>query len=183
MYERAADGAKQEVGRTEWIKDCKDPVFQTRIDIQYLFEKKQRLVFDVRDVDDPKKVLDGDEIGSIECTLSKIIGSVKGKLTDKLKHSNGKETGSITIMSEEQGGRDKDVMYAEMRGVKLANKDGFMGKSDPYVKLIKLRKDGQMTDVHRTETIDNNLNPKWKPFTVSLGSPACMLGEQGGGRG
>ncbi|EKX31691.1 hypothetical protein GUITHDRAFT_98757 [Guillardia theta CCMP2712] len=168
VYERAADGAKQEVGRTEWIKDCKDPVFQTRIDIQYLFEKKQRLVFDVRDVDDPKKVLDGDEIGSIECTLSKIIGSVKGKLTDKLKHSNGKETGSITIMSEEQGGRDKDLMYVEMRGVKLANKDGFMGKSDPYVKLIKLRKDGQMTDVHRTETIDNDLNPKWKPFTVSM---------------
>eukprot|EP00960_Hanusia_phi_P028376 747369-Hanusia_phi.AAC.1 len=116
----------------------------------------------------------------MECTLSRIIGSVKGKLTDKLTHSSGKETGSITILSEEQGGRDKDMLYAEMRGVKLANKDGFMGKSDPYLKLIKLRKDGQVSVVHRTETIDNNLDPKWSGFKRPADGRGGGKGAEGG---
>jgi Ca2+-dependent lipid-binding protein len=55
-----------------------------------------------------------------------------------------------------------------VQGVELANKDGMFGKSDPYLKFWAIRKDGQLVEVHRTETISSNLNPVWKPFAVDL---------------
>ncbi len=56
-----------------------------------------------------------------------------------------------------------------VKGVELANKDGMFGKSDPYLKFFALRKDGAVVEVHKTETIPNNLNPVWKPFVVDMG--------------
>ena len=35
--------------------------------------------------------------------------------------------------------------------------------ADPYLKFFALRKDGATVDVHKTETIPNNLNPVWNP--------------------
>ena len=41
---------------TEWIKDNLNPVFQTKVELQYVFEKKQHLRITVLDVDDPKNI-------------------------------------------------------------------------------------------------------------------------------
>ena len=42
----------------------------------------------------------------------------------------------------------------------------FWDKSDPYLKLIKIRDDNTFLDVLTTETIKENLNPNWKPFEI-----------------
>ena len=65
-----------------------------------------------------------------------------------------------------------------VKGVELANKDGMFGKSDPYLKFIAIQMpppnevvhwQRRFEDVHRTETIPNDLNPVWKPFVVDMG--------------
>ena len=64
----------------------------------------------------------------------------------------------------------KTLKRLDMRvqGVELANKDGMCGKSDPYLKFWAIRKDGQQTEEHKTECIDNNSNPEWKPFKIDM---------------
>lgn len=60
------------------------------------------------------------------------------------------------------------VVNLQLAGKKLANKDGFFGKSDPFFILQKGREDGTFSTVYKSEYINNNLNPTWKPFQVKL---------------
>jgi copine 1/2/3 len=43
----------------------------------------------------------------------------------------------------------------------------FWDKSDPYIKLFKIRKDKTLVEAIRTEVVKENLNPSWKEFEVS----------------
>jgi hypothetical protein len=52
-------------------------------------------------------------------------------------------------------------------GVKLKNKDGFFGKSDPFVVI----RNAKGIAVGFSEVIDNNLNPFWRP--IELDVDAC----------
>lgn len=57
------------------------------------------------------------------------------------------------------------------RAQKLYNTDSFFDfwdKSDPYLKLLKIRDDNSYVEVHRTEYIVDNLNPAWNPFDVQV---------------
>merc|ERR1711974_134169 len=78
------------------------------------------------------------------------------------------------------------VMYRmHIRATKLDNKDVF-SKSDPFLKFSCSAKggtssatghfarssDGGWIPVHKTETIRNNLNPTWQPFTLDIGALA-----------
>ncbi len=47
------------------------------------------------------------------------------------------------------------------RGNKIANVDGFFGKSDPYLKILKVRGDNSTFEAHRTETKNNSDQPDW----------------------
>lgn len=57
---------------------------------------------------------------------------------------------------------------------KLMNTDSmfdFWDKSDPYLKLMKIRDDNSLIPAYKTEWIKNNLNPSWAPFSL----PATKL--------
>jgi hypothetical protein len=50
---------------------------------------------------------------------------------------------------------------------KLYNTDSFFDfwdKSDPYIKCLKIRDDNSLIEVCRSEVIQNNLNPAWRPI-------------------
>ncbi|XP_062500806.1 copine-3-like isoform X2 [Corticium candelabrum] len=47
----------------------------------------------------------------------------------------------------------------------LDNKD-FLSKSDPYLEFTRAVGDMYIT-THRTEVVNNNLNPNWRPFSLS----------------
>ncbi|WAR12869.1 CPNE3-like protein, partial [Mya arenaria] len=68
----------------------------------------------------------------------------------------------ISIRSEEvkEGG---EMVMCTFTARKLENKD-FLGKSDPYLEILKRTSDGGWQVVHRTEVVKNNLNPRWRPF-------------------
>ena len=42
----------------------------------------------------------------------------------------------------------------------------FWDKSDPYLKVLKIREDNSLLPVHKTEWIKDNLNPTWKPVII-----------------
>jgi hypothetical protein len=46
--------------------------------------------------------------------------------------------------------------------------DGFFGKSDPFLCIYRIAEDGTWLKVHSTEYIRDNLNPIWRPFTISM---------------
>ena len=57
------------------------------------------------------------------------------------------------------------------RAEKLLNTDSFFDfwdKSDPYIKFIKIRDDNTYIEVQRTEVIQNNLSPSWRPIEVQI---------------
>lgn len=68
-------GAQTMLGNTEMLKDNADPKFQTCIETEYHFEKKQKLIIKVLDVDKPGTPLApgaSQEIGHVETTMSKV---------------------------------------------------------------------------------------------------------------
>ena len=58
-------------------------------------------------------------------------------------------------------------MNFEFVGINLRNTDGVFGLSDPFLKL-KRACDDILLVVHKTEVINDNLNPQWKPFDICL---------------
>ena len=70
------------------------------------------------------------------------------KLTNKLlKRLSNKQDFSLVL---------------KFRGINLADTD-IIGKSDPYLEVVDMNK----KVLYRTETIRNNLNPKWKVFSLA----------------
>lgn len=54
--------------------------------------------------------------------------------------------------------------------IKLINTDSFFDfwdKSDPYLKFLKIRDDNSYIEIQRTEVVQNNLSPAWRPIEVS----------------
>ena len=62
----------------------------------------------------------------------------------------------------------------QWRGGKIANVDSkfdFWDKSDPYLKFMKIREDNSFVEIARTEVVEDNQEPQWKPITI----PASRL--------
>ena len=92
-------------------------------------------MFKVVDVDKPGTPLApgaSQEIGKVESTMSKIVGSPKGRFESPLYGKGGKDGfGTLIVFAEEMKGRNHDTLHIAMKGVALAAKDGFLsgGKS------------------------------------------------------
>lgn len=57
----------------------------------------------------------------------------------------------------------------KFKAVKLANTDSFFDfwdKSDPYIKLLKIRPDNSLILAHKTTFINNCLDPNWPPIVI-----------------
>jgi len=64
----------KKVGQTEVIRDNLNPEFTTAIKVNYVFERRQVVRFEVKDIDKKGEI---DDLGSVETTMSKIMGSLK----------------------------------------------------------------------------------------------------------
>lgn len=49
------------------------------------------------------------------------------------------------------------------------NTDGWFDKSDPFLRLSKIRTDNTLQKIFETEVIKDNLNPHWNSFEINLG--------------
>merc|ERR1712096_295737 len=89
-------------------------------------------------------------------------------LTLKLTNPEyGGNCGQIIISSEELS-MCKDELEIQFMGKKLDKKDWF-GSSDPFLQISRANeRPGDFTVVHRTEHINNNINPVWPKFVIPI---------------
>lgn len=164
VYMQDARGNWVEHARTEMVKNNLNPDFAKGVTLDYFFEMVQKLKFTVYDVDNATSSLaDDDFLGEMECTLGQVVSKKSYAQTLKIK---GRQVGTITVYAEELNGGN-EIVHLTFRSTNLDNKD-FMGKSDPFLQISKVKPDGGALLVHRTEVIKNNLNPSWKSFNIPL---------------
>uniref|UniRef100_H3CBV4 Copine family member 9 n=2 Tax=Tetraodon nigroviridis TaxID=99883 RepID=H3CBV4_TETNG len=177
----------REFGRTEVIDNTLNPDFVRKFVMDFFFEEKQNLRFDVYNVDTRSSNFSKhDFLGQTFCTLGEIIGSVGGRLERTLSATGfqflskarspffgikdigipGKKCGTIIFAAEELS-NCRDIATMQFCANKLDKKD-FFGKSDPFLVFYRSNEDGTFTICHKTEVIKNNLNPVWQPFTIPV---------------
>ncbi|KAI6072887.1 Copine-5 [Aix galericulata] len=165
-------------GRTEVIDNSLNPDFVRKFVLDYFFEEKQNLRFDLYDVDSKSPDLSKhDFLGQAFCTLGEIVGSAGSRLEKPLTGIPGKKCGTIILLAEELG-NCRDVATLQFCANKLDKKD-FFGKSDPFMVFYRSNEDGTFTICHKTEVVRNTLNPVWpacaRPPPPASGSPAIKV--------
>ncbi|KAI4369638.1 hypothetical protein MLD38_018059 [Melastoma candidum] len=178
-YLSRKDGMLEELGRTEVIMNSLDPAWIEKILVTYHFEMIQRLVFQVFDVDTkyhgiPPKALklnDQQFLGEASCVLSEIVTKQSWSLTLKLTDNNAADAGArnlgtLTIRAEEAEASKSSVEITFCCS-QLENKDLF-SKSDPFLRISRIVEFGSSIPICKTEVVNNNLNPTWKPLCLSM---------------
>lgn len=156
----------QEYGRTETIKNSKNPDFTTKINILYRFEELQKLRFEVYDVDSSSSNLaDHDFIGWVEVTLGNLVS--QHTIQRKIEYHNPSLNRGTLIVTAEELALNKEEVELQLVAHKLDKKD-FFGKSDPFVVISRANESGTFVVVHKTEVIKKTLNPVWKTFTIPV---------------
>ncbi|XP_058752938.1 protein BONZAI 3-like isoform X3 [Vicia villosa] len=116
------------------------------------------------------KLKDQDFIGEASCNLSEIVTKQNRSLTLKLQGKREsivqRNLGTVTIHAEETVA-SRNVVQISFRCTRLDNKDVF-SKSDPFLRVSRLVETGGSIPICKTEVIDNNLNPKWKPISLNF---------------
>ncbi|XP_008314134.1 copine-8 [Cynoglossus semilaevis] len=157
----------REFGRTEVIDNTLNPDFVRKFILDYFFEERQNLRFDLYDVDSKSANLSKhDFLGQAQCTLGEVVGSLGGRLEKALGGIPGKKCGTIIVKAEELNNCRESVMM-QFCGNKLDKKD-FFGKSDPFLVFYRSNEDGTFTICHKTEVVKNTLNPVWQAFKIPV---------------
>ncbi|XP_074458976.1 copine-9 isoform X1 [Larus michahellis] len=157
----------KEFGRTEVIDNTLNPDFVRKFVLDYYFEEKQNLRFDVYNVDSKScSILKQDFLGQAFVALGEVIGSQRGRLERPLTGVPGKRCGTILLLAEELS-NCRDIVTMQLCANKLDKKD-FFGKSDPFLVFYRSNEDGTFTICHKTEVVKNTLNPVWQPFTIPV---------------
>uniref|UniRef100_A0A674MQ84 Copine 8 n=1 Tax=Takifugu rubripes TaxID=31033 RepID=A0A674MQ84_TAKRU len=178
----------REFGRTEVIDNTLNPDFVRKFMLDYFFEERQNLRFDLYDVDSKSANLSKhDFLGQAHFTLGEVVGSLGsrsekalgiGKLSNFINTKSpkataatvdgcvcGKKCGTIIVKAEELN--NCRVIMMQFCGNKLDKKD-FFGKSDPFLVFYRSNEDGTFTICHKTEVVKNTLNPVWQAFKIPV---------------
>ena len=107
------------IGETETVENNLNPIFVRAFDIDYYFEKNQKIKFEVYDIDLNSKEF----IGSAETQISKIMSSKLQSLTMNLTKDEHKK-GEITIKLEHVS-TCNDMIYFTGKAFNLASKKSF----------------------------------------------------------
>ncbi|XP_026219852.1 copine-8 [Anabas testudineus] len=157
----------REFGRTEVIDNTLNPDFVGKFILDYFFEERQNLRFDLYDVDSKSANLSKhDFLGQAFCTLGEVVGSLGSRSEKPLGGIAGKKCGTIIVKAEELNNCRESVLM-QFCGNKLDKKD-FFGKSDPFLVFYRSNEDGTFTICHKTEVVKNTLNPVWQAFKIPV---------------
>lgn len=150
------------LGETEVLNNQPHPNWATTFRIKYFFEVEQTLLFEVLDSDGQR----GELIGKATTKLGSIFSNKGTLIVDLRQDGHAGVTGKLIIRGE-QVQQTKEMVRFEMRAMHVDDVDWF-SKSDPFLVISRLREDGSLLKVHQTEVIDNNLNPVWRPWVMSV---------------
>uniref|UniRef100_G1SYK2 Copine-9 n=1 Tax=Oryctolagus cuniculus TaxID=9986 RepID=G1SYK2_RABIT len=157
----------REFGRTEVIDNTLNPDFVRKFVLDYFFEEKQNLRFDVYNVDSKTNISKPkDFLGQAFLALGEVIGGQGSRVERPLTGVPGKKCGTILLTAEELS-NCRDIATMQLCANKLDKKD-FFGKSDPFLVFYRSNEDGTFTICHKTEVVKNTLNPVWQPFSIPV---------------
>lgn len=91
----------------------------------------------------------------------------KNSVVKCIFREEGKHHGTITVTAEEMGEGRQESVYFVASATNLDRKD-FLGKCDPFLKILRINEDGTTQLAYRTRYHEQNLNPKWAPFEILL---------------
>uniref|UniRef100_A0A8C5RZ83 Copine 8 n=1 Tax=Laticauda laticaudata TaxID=8630 RepID=A0A8C5RZ83_LATLA len=132
----------REFGRTEVIDNTLNPDFVRKFIMDYFFEERQNLRFDLYDVDSKSPNLSKhDFLGQVFCTLGEIVGSQGSRLEKPVIGIPGRKCGTIILTAEELN-CCREAVLMQFCANKLDKKD-FFGKSDPFLVFFRSNEDGR----------------------------------------
>ncbi|GAB4817389.1 hypothetical protein N2152v2_004435 [Parachlorella kessleri] len=153
------------------------PDFSKPLTLRYNFEQLQPLRLLICDVDTSARrpedldLTRQDYLGEADFLLSDLMTAPAQTLKLKLRGSRGRgrllPPDCVAIVRGEELANTNAVVRLAFSATGLENKDRF-SKSDPFLRVLKLRESGDWVPVLRTEVIDNNLNPAWRPIDVDI---------------
>lgn len=165
LFEQSGDQWR-ELGRTETIRDCLEPVWQTKFVVDYRFEERQIMKFEVYDHDaESANLKRQDFLGSLEIPLASLVAAPGGRFVSVMKEGPSKSSRFVIITEERSG--NKEVLTFQVAAEKVDKKDMF-GKSDPFFVLSKSGTQGTYVVVHRSEVIKKSLNPVWPTVVMPV---------------
>lgn len=181
VYMEESGRTWREVGRTETVYNTPNPTFTKAFHVDYFFEEVQRLRVEVFDRDSTsEKLSDHDFLGCVELTMGQLMSSKgQGMVLSLLQKDNGRNyvrgiSGHVVITAEEVS-TCSDMIKVQFAGEKLDNKDGWFGASDPFLNIYRLKdatanpaSADSWLHVWKSETIMDNLNPRWRMTTLSV---------------
>ncbi|CAN0474404.1 unnamed protein product, partial [Ectocarpus sp. 12 AP-2014] len=147
-----------EIGRTETIGNTSDPEFTKQFILDFFFNEIQYVK-----IYDSDQVSDDDSLGKADFTLGALMSAPGMSITEALKDRSGRLAKGVMIIRAEEVASCADRCKLSLRGIKLKNKDGMFGKSDPFFTVSRLREDEKWQQVHKSEVIMNDLSPVWQP--------------------
>ena len=145
--------------------DTTNPNWTTQVLVNYVFEEVQRFEVAVYDKDDGDLLdLRKHELcGSCTFSLGSVMCSRGMSLDAPIRDGSSKVKIRAEIVQV-----SNDIFECSFAGTKLANKDGFFGKSDPFLDISRVREDGSFVHVYKSEVVMNDLSPSWPRSTISL---------------
>jgi len=157
----------REFGRTETIDNTLNPDFVRKFIMEYYFEERQNLRFDVYDIDSQSHSLSNhDFLGRAYCSLGEVVAKTGSRFEAPLKEAKAVDHGKILIRTEEVD-TCKDSVVMAFKGVKL-EKSGWFGKSNPFLVFMRCNEDNRFTVCEKSEVITSSLNPTWKQREYKL---------------
>jgi hypothetical protein len=145
-------------------KNSLSPAWTTTFQTTYTFGKETK--FNVGIFDEVRKENKAKTMGSALFEIGEVLGA-RGSIKAKKLKNGGTVFARVTKAAEVQQG----TFHGQLRGIKLKNVDGLFSKSDPFFIVNSQSNDpgGRVWQpVYRSEVIQNNLNPTWKEFSISI---------------
>jgi Ca2+-dependent lipid-binding protein len=151
------------LGKTEVCKNSLNPMWITRFVTEYTKELESTLSVNL--FDDVSKGKDK-PMGSATFNLTEVMGS-----SGHVKVADLKPQGQLYVRVLEIAEFDRGYLNLQLRGVQLANVEMF-SKSDPFYEIQSAQSlpNGSQfwQPVYRSETVKNNLQPKWNECQLSI---------------
>ncbi|KAK4850063.1 hypothetical protein QYF36_003568 [Acer negundo] len=158
VYAKKREGTLEEIGRTEVITNNLNPAWIVKVSIAYQFEIVQPLVFHVYDVDTKYHNV------SVKIVTKQNRTSTLN-LHDK-RTGVSRNLGTLSVHAEETVA-SRSAVEISFHCSHLANVDLF-SKSDPFLRISRIVESGDSIPICKTEVINDNLNPIWRPITLSM---------------
>eukprot|EP00475_Leptophrys_vorax_P004106 TRINITY_DN12448_c0_g1_i2.p1 TRINITY_DN12448_c0_g1~~TRINITY_DN12448_c0_g1_i2.p1 ORF type:complete len:227 (+),score=70.49 TRINITY_DN12448_c0_g1_i2:117-797(+) len=169
-------GAESVIGRTEFIRDVTEGCdFKSPVELDFFFERNTVLRFITYHIKKEEFITELHKqtcIGTTEITLGEVLSSPYGAVRRAVLNDKKKQVGesSMVIRAQTKHGDDDKMLRVKFNGRDLSKKD-LMGKSDPFLELYQLQKDGHETLVYKSEVIKQNLmSTSWltvRPFALN----------------